>query len=44
MKSREETIKIKGEEPQTITVYETHHGPLLRSMLDLMDHDNPFDF
>jgi len=30
---REEVLKIRGEKPKTITVYETIHGPLLNEVL-----------
>ncbi len=30
---REETIKVKGEKPKKITVYETIHGPMLNNVL-----------
>ena len=33
VKTRQETFKIKGEDPVTIPVFSTHHGPLLNSAL-----------
>ncbi len=36
VKTRQETFHIKGEEPVTMPVYSTHHGPLLNSALQQM--------
>lgn len=45
MKQREEEIKIgKSGKSKKVTVYETHHGPILPSLLDLQDMENPFKF
>lgn len=40
MKARKEIIKIgKSGDFKEITVYETHHGPVLPNMLDLCELD-----
>jgi penicillin amidase len=31
----EEVIEVKGEEPVTLEVFETHHGPIMNAVLDL---------
>ncbi|KRX01494.1 hypothetical protein PPERSA_01397 [Pseudocohnilembus persalinus] len=45
MKQREEVIKIgRSGQNKTVTIYETHHGPILPSLLDLQDMENPFKY
>ncbi len=39
--SREETIKVKGAEPITFKVYETHHGPIVNQVIPSIESKKP---
>lgn len=41
LKSREETIAVKGKDPITFTVYETQHGPILNDVVPSIKSNSP---
>jgi penicillin amidase len=41
LKTREETVYVKGSDPITFTVYETHHGPIINNVVPSIETQSP---